>query len=102
VRNRYGAGTTNAVGSESPLGDSRYGQADLAGNADEWVLDWFADTYSLACHDCAHFSAAQFRVLRGGDAQLQSAFVTASSRAMNAPPTNRGEFIGGRCARPAR
>jgi formylglycine-generating enzyme required for sulfatase activity len=31
-------GAANRVGSESPKGDGKYGQADLAGNVWEWTL----------------------------------------------------------------
>jgi formylglycine-generating enzyme required for sulfatase activity len=38
-------GAVNRVGSESPKGDGRWGQADLAGNVDEWTLDWYTSPY---------------------------------------------------------
>src|SRR5262249_38767704 len=38
------------VGSLSPLGDGRYGQADLGGNVWEWVLD--NDVGLSSCTDC--------------------------------------------------
>jgi len=53
------------VGSTSPQGNGEYGQADLAGNVDEWVLDDFA-AYPVPCQDCANLASAQYRVLRGG------------------------------------
>src|SRR6185503_5212427 len=44
-----GTGTPNCmfsdmlpVGSRSPQGDGKWGQADLAGNVWEWTLDWGA------------------------------------------------------------
>src|SRR6185312_9797256 len=33
------AGGLDDVGSQSPQGDGKYGQSDLAGNAWEWTLD---------------------------------------------------------------
>jgi formylglycine-generating enzyme required for sulfatase activity len=53
-----------AVGTK-PSGDGRWGQSDLAGNAWEWTLDWYA-TYISACTDCANLVAASYRVARGG------------------------------------
>src|SRR5690606_38087897 len=53
------------VGSRSPKGDGRWGQADLAGNMWEWSLDWYAG-YSAPCNDCANLTTASNRVFRGG------------------------------------
>src|SRR5206468_1762189 len=48
-----GHGSTNDVGSESRLGDGKYGQADLTGNVWEWTLDWWYDgSYPSTCNDC--------------------------------------------------
>ena len=38
-------GHTTPVGSYSPAGDSPYGVSDMAGNAWEWVQDWYDETY---------------------------------------------------------
>jgi formylglycine-generating enzyme required for sulfatase activity len=51
-------GALNRVGSESPKGDGRYGQADLAGNAWEWTLDAYQIPYAVPCDDCADLGAA--------------------------------------------
>jgi formylglycine-generating enzyme required for sulfatase activity len=44
------------VGSKSPAGDGRWGQADLAGNLAEWVLDYGYNLldYPVPCVDCAN------------------------------------------------
>jgi sulfatase modifying factor 1 len=55
-----------AVGSTSPLGDGRWGQADLAGNVREYVLDWFSD-YANPCTDCTLVRVPTWTVVsRGG------------------------------------
>jgi formylglycine-generating enzyme required for sulfatase activity len=62
------------VGSESPLGDGRYGQADLAGNLREWTQDWFFPhnqsndpVYSsTTCVNCAELTLYGDRIFWGG------------------------------------
>jgi formylglycine-generating enzyme len=69
----YNTGSVQVVGSKSPKGDGRYGQSDLAGNVQEWLLDWHW-SYSKTCQDCAAVSndpdggadGATDRVFRGG------------------------------------
>jgi formylglycine-generating enzyme required for sulfatase activity len=64
----------NRVGSESPLGDGRYGQADLAGNLREWTQDWFFPhnqsndpVYSsTTCVNCAELTPYGDRIFWGG------------------------------------
>ena len=50
-------GAVNRVGTESPTGDGRWGQADLGGNVWEWTLDWLASPYTIPCMDCADLDA---------------------------------------------
>jgi formylglycine-generating enzyme required for sulfatase activity len=54
-----------AVGSRSPLGDGRWGHSDLAGSANEWILD--TDIVPpVPCNDCATVTPAGApRVKRG-------------------------------------
>jgi formylglycine-generating enzyme required for sulfatase activity len=96
-----GIGATNDVGSESPKGDGKWGQADLAGNVLEWTLDSSNLPYAQAsCTNCAHTVASSGRVLRGGG------FLSPAS---NMTTSNRGSFgvslhdggMGSRCARNA-
>jgi sulfatase modifying factor 1 len=90
-------GGMNRVGSESPKGDGRWGQADLAGNAREWTLDWHAATYPSPCTDCANLTVSSNRVLRGGYYNDGATLLRGARRA-NAAPTTRSA-MGIRCAR---
>lgn len=45
------------VGSRSPTGDGRWGQTDLEGNMDQWMLDWLRD-YVTPSVDGAQLQAA--------------------------------------------
>jgi formylglycine-generating enzyme required for sulfatase activity len=90
-------GAVNRVGSESPKGDGKYGQADLAGNVSEWTLDWYAP-YSNPCTHCADLTAASVRVFRGGDFNETASFLRGAYRLLGTPdPRDYG--IGVRCSR---
>jgi formylglycine-generating enzyme required for sulfatase activity len=60
-----------AVGSLSPTGDGRWGQADLAGNLLEWALDapnlYSNPPYVNPCDDCAALTGTVGRIRRGGE-----------------------------------
>jgi sulfatase modifying factor 1 len=77
------AGATK-VGADSPLGDGKWGQSDLAGNVFEWNLDWYAP-YDASCDDCADLSAAEYRVIRGGSFDGASACLLNSLRETSVP-----------------
>jgi formylglycine-generating enzyme required for sulfatase activity len=87
-------------GFASPMGDSRWGQADLAGNLQEWVLDAFQPSYP-ACNDCAFLSLnpGDLRRDRGGSFGDQPAALQASARGYDTPSYG-GYSFGARCARP--
>jgi formylglycine-generating enzyme len=94
------ANTTNAVGTESPAGDGKWGQSDLAGNVWEWTLDAYA-TYAAPCADCADATVGTVQVARGGGYQANPAttqYLLVSFRGSFAPGT-RYNNIGTRCAR---
>lgn len=74
-----GVGGTNDVGSESPEGDGKFGQADLSGNIWEWTPDRFAP-FTGACSDCVNETAGSpNRTARGGSFEYSaSALLTAN------------------------
>jgi formylglycine-generating enzyme required for sulfatase activity len=92
-------GATNNVGSESPKGDGRWGQSDLAGNVYQWVLD-LDDIYTTPCSDCANTTdtGSSVRVIRGGSYSLGASLLVASSRNDSTPFAN-DDIIGVRCGR---
>lgn len=103
------------VGSRSPLGDARWGQADMTGNANEWVVDWWrADYAPEMCDDCALLDLLELRAetfhrtLRGGSWYSESptsASISASEVYLrnavrgNAEEMSRDDGQGFRCAR---
>ena len=92
-------GAVNRVGTEAPKGDGRWGQSDLGGNINEWVLDGHA-TYSNPCTDCANLSAAAIpnRMVRGSDWANAPSTLRSASRNFTTPAT-RDPKLGFRCAR---
>lgn len=112
-----GPNAISEVGSLSPKGDGKWGQADLAGNLEEWVLDWYANPYGqVPCVDCANTSGAPpwcsypdapwcndpalYRVMRGGDLAVNESGLLTSYRELTFPDT-RNNITGFRCARSA-
>jgi formylglycine-generating enzyme required for sulfatase activity len=94
------SGSANRVGSESPTGDGKWGQADLAGNQWEWALDWAGAGGALVnpCHDCAALTDPTYRSLQGGyflgDEQVQRG----NYHNIGDPMLRLGD-VGFRCAR---
>jgi formylglycine-generating enzyme required for sulfatase activity len=84
-----------------PLGDGRYGHADLAGNVFEWVLDSYSAyrTPPAPCVNCVDVSGFG-RVIRGGAWTVESWFMRSSARLV---PAEGGALyndnLGFRCAR---
>ncbi len=85
------------VGSRSPKGDGRWGQADLAGSMWEWNLDWYG-TYPTPCNDCANCESVFAQVLRGGSWYTTANYLRSARRYFRTP-TERDGLIGLRCAR---
>jgi sulfatase modifying factor 1 len=87
------------VGSLSPKGDGKWGQADLAGNVFEWTLDWYAD-YANPSNNSADLTGGSYRVGRSVSFYGSAVGLFSSYRNFGAP-LYRGNGFGGRCARDA-
>lgn len=84
------AGRTKKVGS-SPAGASAVGAQDMAGNAWEWVQDWFSDSYYQECNELGTVNNPQGpgngsnRVLRSGSYTVKIVRLRCSFRDYNFP-----------------
>lgn len=85
------------VGSKSPKGDGKWGQADLGGNVWEWTLDLSDGTYPMPCHDCAELNTGSYRAFRSGSNDDIAATLRTAVRHIYYPDY-RG-VVGVRCAR---
>jgi formylglycine-generating enzyme required for sulfatase activity len=79
------------------LGAGYWGQLDLAGEVDEWTLDWRAP-YVDPCINCAYLTPSSSRAIRGGEFGVVS--LVAPGR-YGFDPTFREVYLGFRCARSA-
>ncbi len=81
-------------------GASPYGALDLAGNAHEWVLDWYYDGYYatlIDAHDPIGSVGGSYRVLRGGSWSNAPTNLHSAQR-YRYPPDLRSNYVGFRCA----
>jgi len=85
-----------------PAGDGRFGQADLAGNIYEWVLDFYQPPFPALCEDCAvttsNPSGRVFRAIRGGSWFHHAGRLSAALRYGDSGG-GHGDYTGIRCAR---
>lgn len=90
------------VGSR-PKGDGRWGHADLGGSMLEWILDWYDSGWygggGGTCNDCANFTSASYRVVRGGDFITSETYLRAAFRDGTTPSDFNFSSYGARCAR---
>jgi formylglycine-generating enzyme required for sulfatase activity len=97
--------TAERVGTFSPQGDGRFGNADLAGNAFEYVFDWWSEPPPFPCKDCAVQTqglTATDRVVRGGSWRASKGAMRNSARYHVSPgdrDSTKVPTIGFRCAR---
>jgi formylglycine-generating enzyme required for sulfatase activity len=82
-----------------PSGASPYGVQDLAGNASEWVADWFNRGFRAGdVRNPQGPDAGDGKVIRGGGWRDPAERITATKR-FYANPQNRSDDIGFRCSR---
>ena len=93
--------STWEVGSR-PAGRSPYGALDMAGNAMEWVRDWYSENYYKqgAKRNPGGPRNGDLRVLRGG-AWFNSAKLMRTSFRTGFDPNKANHGVGFRCARKA-
>jgi|GEM_PF-1090641 len=91
-------GTYTAPVGATPLGDSRYGASDMAGNVAEWVADWYGPYVAAWDADPRGPSAGTERVIRGGSYTELPSRVRAAARA-HARPDAALHDVGFRCCR---
>lgn len=84
------------TGRHSPLGDARWGHADLVGNADEWALDYFGEL-PLPCIDCANLMESPTRVLLGGSFLGVESEYAQTGLLHGMGPAQRVSSVGFRC-----
>jgi formylglycine-generating enzyme required for sulfatase activity len=90
-------GALTPVGKHA-AGRSPYGVDDLAGNASEWVADWFSESFLRDdTFNPRGPGEGDKKVIRGGGRYDPAPRLSVSSR-QHASPETRGEDIGFRCA----
>jgi formylglycine-generating enzyme required for sulfatase activity len=93
----FGVPDPAVVGTRSPKGDGRWGQADLVGNLWEFLFDR-TGAYILSCDNCGPTDLSSPRMSRGGCFGCLTKDMNSSSRG-GGPMTDRRGDVGSRCAR---
>jgi formylglycine-generating enzyme required for sulfatase activity len=98
-----GTGSCTGVANIAPVGTATqgaglWGQLDLAGEVNEWNLDWFA-TYVDPCTDCANLTTTSDRVASGGSFMFPAWYLLPPNRDHDFAPANHGARWGFRCSR---
>ena len=94
-KNGCAAGDIVVAGSKG--GDGLFDTLDLAGNLNEWVLDFYSEQYAKPCNDCARLDPTPYRSVRGGAFGSDVDAVKATARNYESPLERRAE-LGFRCA----
>ena len=83
-------------------GRSPYGLHHMAGNAAEWVADWYGIDYYMTMPDRNPTGppTGRYNVVRGGSWKSAPALLRTATRS-GAPPEQRAATVGFRCARSA-
>lgn len=90
-------GALSPVGTH-PMGKSPYGVEDLAGNASEWVADWFSESFTTDdVYNPRGPAEGEKKVIRGGGRYDPAPRLSAVARQYASPDT-RADDIGFRCA----
>jgi formylglycine-generating enzyme required for sulfatase activity len=94
------AGVTTLPVCSKPKGNTSQGLCDMAGNAWEWVQDWYHDSYEGAPSDGSAWQSppGAFRVSRGGSWGNSATHVRAAKREY-VDPSSRNYIMGFRPAR---